>query len=278
MATAHRWIGLALSALFLLVAQYAAAQTNLDRVKAAGLPKHDGVVTLYRSQGAAREAALYGPEVEAAAQWYRTQLGWTRRLDLAVLDKDDFPRITEVPYPSPHAESRTGFIIIADHVVDHPGFDRWDIDEVAINCAWSFHEIGHVIAADLGIWSGNAWINELVASVFMAAYVRAQRPQFGGFQSGMPPRFTPTGRFSGLAEFDALYFSIGQWDYLWYHFHIARIADYLAAGGDLRTIADALRREFPATARRRETTAQTFERLERVRAGVTAFAGPFAAP
>jgi hypothetical protein len=263
--------------LALFFAQSAVAQTNLQRLEASGLPKREGAITLYYSRGAEREADIYGAEMAAAAMWFRSQLNWNEHLTIAVLDKADFGRITSIPYPSPHAETLTGLIIIADHVVEHPGFDRWDINEVAINCAWSFHEIGHVMARDLGIASGNAWINELAASTFMAAYIRAQRPQFAGFQSGMPPRFNSTGRVSRLTEFDTLYFSIGQWDYLWYHFHFARIADYLAGAGDLRTVADALRREFPAS-RRRETTAQTFERLERIRPGVTAFAGPLALP
>src|SRR5262249_38211878 len=225
MARSER-IGAPILAVFLVLAAVtsAAAQTNLQRVQASGLPKQEGAITLYASRSAQREAAIYGAEMAAAADWYRAQLGWDGHLTIAVLDKADFGRITQIPYPSPHAETLTGLIIIADHIVEHPGFDRWDLDEVGLNCAWSFHEIGHVIARDLGISSPNAWINELAASIFMAAYVRAQRPQFAGFQSGMPARFTSTGRYSKLAEFDALYFDIGQWDYLWYHFHIARIA------------------------------------------------------
>ena len=39
------------------------------------------------------------------------------------LGKKDFARITEIPYPTPHTESLTSFIIIADRVDEHPGFD-----------------------------------------------------------------------------------------------------------------------------------------------------------
>jgi hypothetical protein len=256
----------------------ARGQDNLQRLLAADLPRRDGVITLHHSRSAAPQAALYGAEISAAVEWFRARLAWKRHLVVAVLDSDDYRRITPIPYPTPHAEGLTALIIIADHVVAHPGFDRWDLDEVAVNAAWSFHEIGHVIARDVGIASGNAWIDELVASTFMAAYVRAECPQFAGFQGGMPPRFSLTGRASTLAEFDTRYFSIGQWDYLWFHFHFARIADFMARGADVHSLAEGFRREFPAAARRREAIAQTFERLERISPGVTAFAGPIALP
>lgn len=250
--------------------------SNLDRLRRADLPRVDGEVTLYRSRGAEREGAFYGMEMSAASQWYRARLGWPGHLTVAVLDKKDFARITPIPYPSPHAEGGTGLIVIADHVTEHPGFEFWDIDERAINCAWSFHEIGHVIAGELGIASGNFWVNELIASVVMAAYVRAERPQYAGFQAGLPKRFSPTGRYGALSDFDAVYFAMGQWDYLWFHFHIARIADFMVADGDLAAVLAGLKREF--SARRQDSTAETFLRLERIRPGVTAVAGPLASP
>jgi hypothetical protein len=193
---------------------------------------------------------------------------------MAVLDKAGYALTTPVPYPSPHAEPRTRFIIIADHVESHPGFDLWDIPGRDINAAWLFHEMGHVIARDLGVGSANMWVNELIASVIMAGYVRAERPQFAAFQGGMPPRFADANHFSTLADFDDLYFGMGQLDYLWFHFHIARIADFLAGGpGGLPAAVEALRREFPAGGER-QTVPETLQRLEHVRAGVTALAAP----
>ena len=158
----------------------------------------------------------------------------------------------------------------------HPGFDLWGIDGRDINAAWTFHEMGHVIAHDLGIASANAWVNELIASVIMAGYVRAERPQFAGFQSGMPPRFANANHFSTLEQFDSLYFAMGQLDYLWFHFYIAQIADYLASGpGGIVAAVNGLKREFPAAANRGvEPVAQTLYRLERITQGVTALAAP----
>jgi hypothetical protein len=192
---------------------------------------------------------------------------------MAVLTAADYQWTTRLPYPTPFTETRTGFIVIADRVDTHPGFEMWDLDGQALNTAWAFHEIGHVIARDRGIGSGSPWIGELVANVVMAAYVRAERPQFDGFQSGLPARFATAARVTQLAAFDRIYFQMGQLNYLWFQFQIAAVADYLVAEGDFAAVMAALEREFPASRPRRdESVAATFARLERVRRGVTAFA------
>ncbi len=267
--------------LILLAATVCAAaqvdDTNASRVAALHLNViHRDGLTLSYSAGDEDEAEFYAGEVAAAVAWYRRTLPWDGSITMAVLNEADYRRTTPIPFPSPHAELGTRFIIIADHVETHPGFDLWGIDGRAINAAWAFHEMGHVIAHDVGIDSDNAWVNELIASVIMAGYVAAERPQFAGFQSGMPPRFAHANHFSTLEEFDTLYFAMGQLDYLWFHFHIAQIADYLTSGpGELAAAVDGLRREFPADAKRgRETVAQTLARLERIRPGVSALAAP----
>lgn len=257
----------------------AAAQTpatNSGRVDALGLPRLEGAVTLSYSRAAEREAAVYHTELEAAVAWYRRETGWSVPVRVAVLSKADFPRATSIPYPTPHAETATGFIILADRVDEHPGFDLWDLDAVALNTAWGFHEMGHVLARDLGIASTSAWVGELIANMFMAAYVRAERPALAGFQSGLPPRFREPQRYTSLAEFDALYFGMGQQNYLWFQFEIARLADYLVARGNFPGVVAGLQREFPAARRARESVAETFARLERIRPGVTAAAGALA--
>lgn len=119
-----------------IVAAPAAAQplaTNAGRVTLLGLDRilGDGM-SLFYSRGAETEAGFYATEVEAAVRWYRETLGWAGSVAMAALSEADYRRTTAIPYPSPHAEIATGFIIIADHVESHPGFDLWDIDTRAI--------------------------------------------------------------------------------------------------------------------------------------------------
>lgn len=269
-------VPLALSLCFLASAALGQQQTIADRVGLLGLDAYvsAGMVLSY-SDGAEEEAHFYATEVESAISWYRETLGWTGSITMAVLNERDYSLTTSLPYPTPHTETATGFIIVAERIETHPGFELWDLEARAVNAAWAFHEIGHVIASDLGIGSANLWINELIANVVMAGYIRAERPMLVGYQSGMPPRFVDANRFETLAEFDQLYFAMGQLDYLWFHFHIARIADYLVSGPGLVAAVEGLRREFPAErGRARESIAETFGRLEQIRSGVTNIAGP----
>jgi len=254
--------------------------TIAGRVERIGFDaiERNGLVLSY-SDGANSEALYLASEVEAAIAWYRDVLGWNGSIAMAVLNEADYRRVTTLPYPTPHTESVTGFIVVADRVEAHPGFDLWDLDGRVVNTAWTFHEIGHVIARDLGIGSANLWINELIANVVMAGYIREERPALISYQSGMPPRFADANRFSTLDEFDQLYFAMGQRDYLWFHFHIAAIADFLVAGpGGLAAAIDGLRQQFPADAGRgREPVADTLLRLEAIRPGVADLAAPLVA-
>ena len=256
------------------------AATIAGRVAELGLETiAAGRVLVSYSEGADEEARFFADEVAAAVDWYRQELGWDGTIRMAVLGAADYPRVTPLPYPSPHAETATGFIVVADRADDHPGFDLWDLDNQVVSAAWAFHEVGHVIARDLGIVSANLWVNELIANVIMAGYIRAARPELIGYQSGMPPRFASQNRFGTLAEFDEIYFRMGQRDYLGFHFHLAALADFMVDGpGGLAAVIDGLRREFPLEeGRGRETVAATVDRLERVRVGVAAMVAPLMA-
>ncbi len=279
------WLTLALAVAFVPVPlQFASAQSlpgasNLARAAAAGLPViEDGPLRLAHSASATDVAERFRKDLVAAINWYRAETGWSAEtVRIAILDHGDYTRITGIPYPTPHAETRTGFIILADDIRAHPGFELWDLDAGAVNMAWAFHEIGHVIADDLGIRAGSAWVNELIANVLMAAYVRAERPEFAGYQSGMPPRFATAGVYTRLADLDRIYFAMGQLNYLWFHFQLAHLADVMTANAEIATLLAALRREFPMeTGRVPIPIAETFARLERVSPGVTAAAGPLA--
>ena len=246
---------------------------NLERLEALGLPTETGALTLHYSPSAQGVAVAYAADISAGVAWYRDRLAWAGAVTVAVLDEADFARVTGIPYPSPHMEPQSGLIIIADRIDSHPGFELWDLAATPLNTAWALHEVGHLVARDLGITATSSWINELIANVVMAGYVRAERPDLAGFQSGLPPRFADAGRYRRLAEFDTLYFSMGQFNYLWFQFQIARIADYLAADTDFTTLIAGFGREFPAAApRRRLPPDAALQRLERIRPGVTAFA------
>lgn len=196
------------------------------------------------------------------------------RLRVAVLDAEDYARVGNIPYPTPYTEGRTGMIVIADDVSSHPGFDLWDIDPFALNVAWGFHEMGHKFARDLGIWSPSFFVNELIANVFMAGYIRAERPIFAAYLGGLPPRFADAGVLTKLEDFDRVYFSMGQANYLWFHFQLAAMADFMVEGEDFGALIDRLRVEFDISNPRRETVEENLARLETIKPGIAALAAP----
>ena len=230
----HLRIGVTVSVTLLMLAVgpvCAQPSTIEGRVLQLGLGSiaANGVV-VFHSADATEAAAFFARELDAALAWYAEELGWHGTIRAAVLNAADYRLVTPLPYPSPHTESATNFIVLADRANSHPGFELWDLDSEVVSAAWAFHEVGHVIARDLNVVSGNLWINELIANVIMAGYIRAERPDLMGYQSGMPSRFANANTYSRLSEFDELYFQMGQLDYLWFHFHLAAIADFLVAG------------------------------------------------
>lgn len=257
----------------------ATAQTDLDRLNALQLPHIAGqILTLDYSERAAEIAGAYQPEIASAAHWYARTTGWVPslndRLRVAVLTAEDYALVGTIPFPTPYTETRTGLIVIADDVSSHPGFELWDIDPFELNIAWAFHEMGHKIARDLGIWSPSFFVNELIANVFMAGYIRAERPIFLAYQSGIPPRFADAGVLTKLDDFDRVYFQMGQANYLWFHFQLAAMADFVVEGEDFGALIDRLGEEFDLTHPRVETVEQSLARLEAIKPGITALAAP----
>ncbi len=268
---ALRWIVGAVAALGAHAAVAGDGQTDFAHLMALDLPVRSGAIELRYSPAAEAAANLYADALEHAVGWYRDKTGWTGHLVMAVLSEEDWAKVSQViPYPSPHAEITTGLVVMPDRIDRHPGFDQWDLEPVGLNAALTFHEIGHVIASQTGIWSNNYWVNELVANAFLAAYVRAERPEFAGLLNGVPPRFTDFGRYTALVDFDDIYYAMGALNYAWFQFKIAALADDLVSGQDFADVVAALRREFrPAGGNTREPLAETFVRLERIRPGIT---------
>ncbi len=269
---ALRWLAGAVAALGAQAALAAEEGSDLTRLMALDLPVRNGLIALHYSPSARAPAEIYADALERAVGWYRGKTGWTGHLVMAVLNADDWAKVSgAIPYPSPYSENASSLVVMPDRIDRHPGFDQWDLEPVALNAALTFHEIGHVIASQTGIWSNNTWVNELVANAFLAAYVRAERPAFAGLLNGVPPRFTDFGRYTALVDFDDIYYSMGALNYAWFQFKIAALADYLVSGQDFADVVAALRREFPpATGSAREPLLATFERLERIRPGITA--------
>ncbi len=226
---------------------------------------------VYHSASARAQAATYGQAIAAALAWHRAQLRWTGNLAVAVLDAEDWAELVMLPYPVPHAELNWNLVVMPDSIASFPGFDLWDFEAEALNVSLTFHEVGHIIANQLDIRSDNHWIEELVADLFLAAYVRGERGDLAAILAGVPPRFSNPGPYDQLADLDFFYAEVGLESYAWFQFRLAEAADRMLAGRRFADIVAGLRREFPKQrALRRETVGRTLEHLERIVPGATA--------
>ena len=205
-------------------------QTGLSirsRIEARDLERVPGDPPMLHSEAAAAEAEVYHRMLQEGVAWFRTVLGHEGAMLLAVLDAADYP--WPVPYPTPFAEWETGLIVMPRHLDSHPGFDRWGLDAESLNAALALHEAGHIIADQMGLRPALRWVDELVANAFMAAYLQTRHPELGAILAGVPPAFDDAGRLRRLLEFEALYFDMGQENYAWFQFHIARLAGFAVA-------------------------------------------------
>jgi hypothetical protein len=232
------------------------------------------------SMGLEKDAESYRLALAQAVVWFRRELGWQGEFSFAVFNRDDYASATFTPYPTPHTQSSERRIIIPDSIASYPGFDTWGVDAVALNTALSIHELGHIIAGDLGLATGNGWFNELLANLFLAAYIDAGHPELATFTLGVEPGSpADQARYRSLVDLDDLYSGVGARNYAWYQFRIGALADLIMDGRRLTDIVDALKTAFPGTREgNRPETAEALARLEEIRPGLKDFIGELAGP
>lgn len=249
---------------------------TLHRLQASDLPVKEAPFALYYSPGAEAEADRYAAALGEAVAWYRETIGWDGRFAMAVLDEADYERYAGQTYPVPYAEVVTGLVVMPDDISSFPGFDAWGLDAIDLNASLTLHEIGHAIAHDIGLWSSSHWVNELIANVFLAAYLRAERPDDRGLLDGVPPGFADAARTTNLVDLDDLYSGVGLDTYAWFQFRLAAMADFLVADREFKPLIAELTATFPAEEARNASVMPTPEealrRLEAIAPGVSALA------
>lgn len=158
----------------------------------------DGL-TVFHSPGSEPEARAYGRTVADAARWFRAHTAWDGPLVMAVLDADDWAQLVTLPYPVPHAEIIGSMVVMPKDISGFPGFGDWSLDARRLNLALTVHELGHIIMRGQGVLPGNHWIDELMANVVMAAYVRAHPGDLDFILAGPPEGFANPARSASLS-------------------------------------------------------------------------------
>lgn len=256
------------------------AQGQVDRLsvlRRLNLPELQGSVPVIYVPTARRRALEYQRTLEDAHTWFERQLGVKVPINLAVVDQETYSKLKDFAWPLPYSdpdELNPNVIVFPSRVEDLIGPEpRSKIPGEYI----TYHEDGHEFAYALKIGSGNEWVNELVANLFMAAYIDAKRPDLSFVLKGPPLDQHP--RYTSLADLDYVYADgVGFHNYIWFQWQLQRIANFLVTDQSFSIAIGKVRTEFPATALKRETLEQIVARLDRIRPGIGEMLGPLAGP
>lgn len=191
-------IRLVACALLVLACNAALAQFEdgrLERIQALKTPRLDGIVPTYYTPGYQQHASDLQRFVTGEMRFAQRRLGVQLPLSLAVLDKAQWSAAErQVPYPMPSVDGEPPVALMpADWSAAEDFFEKErDIDSrtreelAAHRVTWreashrsgdliGGHELGHAVVEAYGIQAGTRWLNELLASYVLYAYLQRER-------------------------------------------------------------------------------------------------------
>jgi hypothetical protein len=168
---------------------------RLERVQALKAPRLDGIVPTYYTPGHKERARDVQRFVIAEMRFAQRQLGVQVPLSLAVLDKAQWSAAErQLPYPMPSVDGEPPVALMpADWSAAEDFFAKESVinaktrEELAAHgFTWreashrsgdliGGHELGHVVINAYGIQAGTRWLNELLASYVLYAYLQSER-------------------------------------------------------------------------------------------------------
>ena len=169
--------------------------------------------------------------------FFDRKLGWKSDFRLVILNREDWAKVAEVPYPAPHVWTRERMVVMPDSLAAYPGFSSWGFDDRKLNEALTVHEIGHALVHSHGIgWTMmDHSVDELLANVMMASYLLEAMPDMARLLDGAPDGFDPPGSAS-LSDLDYFYAELGLERYAWFQFELARAAGVMARAKDISVL------------------------------------------
>jgi len=243
--------------------------------KLPGLERVQSTIPVMTSPSARDRAITYGGIVGRAAKYFERELGWSLPVRMLVLDKDDWSRISEIPYPAPHIRTTEKLILMPDSLVAFPGFDIWGFDDVGLNAVLTVHELGHGLAHvnGLNVSDTDRSITEIIANMMMAGFIHDEMPEMKRLLEGVPKGFAPTEDYQ-LSDFDYFYVTLGLQNYAYFQFIFAEAAGYMVRNKPLAQLMPAMVKAFEPGAN--FLPAANIARLDSIVPGTAAILEPFA--
>ena len=168
---------------------------RLERVQALKTPRLDGIVPTYYTPGYQQHARDLQRFVIGEMGFAQRRLGVQLPLSLAVLDRTQWSAVErQLPYPMPSVDGEPPVALMPadwsaaeDFFAKEGDIDSKTREELAEHhSAWheaghrsgdliGGHELGHAVVTAYGIHAGTRWLNELLASYVLYAYLQSER-------------------------------------------------------------------------------------------------------
>jgi hypothetical protein len=261
----------------------------LEMIIKLGLPKLEGRFPTYYSKGARDKAEKLETAFVDMNAFFKEKLGIQTHGVLAVLNPDDWSKVSSWPYGMPHLEGEQTVIFMpassggmayqmmvsrkesipADMLKKHCETYQTTFEEVADTFVdlIGFHELGHVLCAEYRIDPRSSWFSEFVASYFAYSFLSERQPEWKGVFDllGRPSSTRP--KNTTLTDFDLLYTGVD--DYGWYQGSFeTRIRELYPKMG-LQFLKE-LQRQFPLL-----TEPEELDKLEKIAPGFQSWARCF---
>jgi len=281
---------------------HAEEKNYLARFQELGLPSLSGKLPAYYSAGHREHAEKLQAAIEDMNVFFQARMGVQTNVVLALLDANDWTRVTGYPYSLPQV-SGTPPVIFMPATSGSPAFGLMMARKDAIPPATlqaflrdnhttfeaaadefvdllGFHELGHMLSMNFGIDPQDHWLHEFLANYWSCAYISERQPQWKRVFDllGRPSKVRP--KNTSLEDFERLYSDVD--DYGWYQgMFEARIREIYPELG-LKFLSD-LRKQFPqageadylAPLERRMKPAELVGRLEKIAPGFEKWAEAF---
>ena len=247
----------------------------LSRLVALHLPRLEGTVPVYYSDGLKPTALRDQARIADCSSWYSERLHVTVPVTLAVLNEADWNRVGHLAgYPMAEAFPEEGNVIIMpDSFAKFPGQNRRvDLDKKLDFIA--LHEAGHLYQRAVHLEGPDLFMQEFYATMLATAYALAERPEL--LSDTLHSRTATKQRYTSFEDMDLIYDGIGFDNYDWLQVETVRLAVFFVKGRDLAALVKDAQAAFPPG--QAMSNDQVFRKLETIRPGITALAGPLARP
>jgi hypothetical protein len=271
---------------------------RLERVQALKTPRLEGVVPTYYTPGYQQRARALQRFVSAEMGFAQRRLGVKLPLSLAVLDKAQWSVAErQLPYPMPSVDGEPPVALMPadwsaaeDFFANESEVDAKTREELAAHhLAYRAaahrsgdliggHELGHAVIDAYGIEAGTRWLNELLASYVLYAYLQSERRDLLWLIDivQMSNRVNLPQHHVSLDDFESQYMDILAKDgenYGWYQGQFLEQVKRIYAQQGLEFLKQ-VRMAFPggSSSRYQLGNAETLRRLEKFSPGFTAWA------